>query len=203
MYCVERDNGPDLWAREMCFRTEFKACTCPHKRWQPATLSNSVQQPLQNWRGAESCKGHDLDDDELSDKGSEVDHVRSSNRCHPWRIGEGCPPASLALRRRRGGGTSFVQLGQPPHGGSFAWRNDNEVGLNKGLPQLVHILWSAVALRLPRVQIACPCHNHRFRRPEPATKDLFVLGAADVVLEAGVRPAFNTRKPGQSRPWAA
>ena len=25
MYCVERDNGPDQWARETCFETESKA----------------------------------------------------------------------------------------------------------------------------------------------------------------------------------
>ena len=27
MYCVERNDGPDNWVQELCFKTEFKAFT--------------------------------------------------------------------------------------------------------------------------------------------------------------------------------
>ena len=41
MYCVERDSGPNQWAREMCFRTEFKAFV--HARTKSLATGNTYR----------------------------------------------------------------------------------------------------------------------------------------------------------------
>ena len=41
MYCVERDNGPDQWARETCFQTEFKAFV--HARTKSLATGNTYR----------------------------------------------------------------------------------------------------------------------------------------------------------------
>ena len=41
MYCVERDNGPDQWARETCFQTEFKAFV--HARTRSLATGNTYR----------------------------------------------------------------------------------------------------------------------------------------------------------------
>ena len=66
MYCVERDNGLDQWAREMCFRTEFKAFV--HARTKSLATGNTYRilfsspPKLEVLRVAKACP---LDDDEL------------------------------------------------------------------------------------------------------------------------------------------
>ena len=68
MYCVERDNGPDHWAREMCFRTEFKAFV--HARTKSLATGNTYRilfsSPSKTGEVLRVAKGHALlDDDEL------------------------------------------------------------------------------------------------------------------------------------------
>ena len=68
MYCVERDNGPDLWAREMCFRTEFKAFV--HARTKSLATGNTYRilfsSAFKTGEVLRVSKGHALlDDDEL------------------------------------------------------------------------------------------------------------------------------------------
>ncbi len=68
MYCVERDNGPDQWAREMCFRTEFKAFV--HARTKSLATGNTYRilfsSASKTGEVLRVAKGHALlDDDEL------------------------------------------------------------------------------------------------------------------------------------------
>ena len=68
MYCVERDNGPDQWARETCFRTEFKAFV--HARTKSLATGNTYRilfsSPSTTGEVLRVSKGQALlDDDEL------------------------------------------------------------------------------------------------------------------------------------------